>query len=84
MYWCSTLDSHKVSTLELFNRILDDARTFPREAQSYKELIQLINFLLRKFFKAVEESPFLVVEVSDRMFALSFCLPSQCRSIVSI
>lgn len=28
----------------------------------------MVNFLLRKFFKAVEESPFLVVEVCDVYF----------------
>lgn len=56
--------SFQVTTLELFNRILDDQKMLPRDS-AYKELIQMINFLLRKFFKAVQESPFLVVEVSS-------------------
>ncbi|PFH47597.1 hypothetical protein AMATHDRAFT_151707 [Amanita thiersii Skay4041] len=50
-----------VSTLELFHTILADKNSFPRE-QPYKDLINLVNFLLRQFFKAVEKDSFLVVE----------------------
>ena len=52
-----------MSTLELFKRILDEEKSLPRE-QPYKDLVNLINFLLRKFFKAVAEDSFLIVEVS--------------------
>lgn len=52
-----------MTTLELFNRILDDQKALPRDA-AYKELIQMVNFILRKFFKTVRENPFLVVEVN--------------------
>ena len=46
----------------LFKQIMAEERTLPRE-QPYKDLVALINFLLRKFFKSVEEDSFLVVEV---------------------
>ncbi|KAK0205546.1 timeless protein-domain-containing protein [Desarmillaria ectypa] len=51
----------KVSTLNLFKTILADQRSFPRE-QPYKDLINLINFILRRFFKALEGYPFLAIE----------------------
>lgn len=52
----------QVSTLQLFKAILDDQRSLPKD-RPYKDLIQLITFILRKFFKAVQEEPFLVIEV---------------------
>ncbi|TFK32404.1 timeless protein-domain-containing protein [Crucibulum laeve] len=51
----------KVSTLDLFKTILDNQKSFPRE-QPYKDLVNLINFILRKFFKALAEEPFLAIE----------------------
>ncbi|EIN14680.1 timeless-domain-containing protein [Punctularia strigosozonata HHB-11173 SS5] len=51
----------KVSTLDLFKSILANQKSLPKE-QSYKDLLSLINYVLRKFFKAVEEEPFLVIE----------------------
>ncbi|KAI4520868.1 timeless-domain-containing protein [Schizophyllum commune Loenen D] len=51
----------KVSTLSLFQRILNDQRSLPRE-QPYKDLVNLINFILRQFFKALSENTFLAVE----------------------
>ncbi|KAF9556074.1 timeless-domain-containing protein [Agrocybe pediades] len=51
----------KVSTLDLFKTILADQKSFPRE-QPYKDLINLINFILRQFFKALEKDSFLAVE----------------------
>ncbi|KAG8216231.1 timeless protein-domain-containing protein [Butyriboletus roseoflavus] len=50
-----------VSTMHLFKSILDDQRSLPKD-QPYKDLIQLITFILRKFFKTVEEEPFLMIE----------------------
>jgi replication fork protection complex subunit Tof1/Swi1 len=50
-----------VSTLNLFKGILADAKSLPKD-QSYKDLLSLVNFILRKFFKAVEQEPFLLVE----------------------
>ena len=52
----------QVSTLDLFKRLLEDQKSFPRE-QPYKDLVRLVNFLLRQFFKAVEEDSFLIVAV---------------------
>ncbi|KII91841.1 hypothetical protein PLICRDRAFT_38697 [Plicaturopsis crispa FD-325 SS-3] len=49
------------STLDLFRSILADQKSLPRD-QPYRDLINLINFILRKFFKALEEEPFLAVE----------------------
>ncbi|KAI0073615.1 timeless-domain-containing protein [Panus rudis PR-1116 ss-1] len=51
----------KVSTLDLFKTILAEEKTLPRE-QPYKDLIALINYILRRFFKAVEEDPFVIVQ----------------------
>ncbi|KAG6856013.1 hypothetical protein H0H87_008415 [Tephrocybe sp. NHM501043] len=51
----------KVSTLHLFKMILADQKSFPRE-QPYKDLVNLITFLLRQFFKALAEDSFLAVE----------------------
>ncbi|KAG9103444.1 Topoisomerase 1-associated factor 1 [Ceratobasidium sp. 370] len=51
----------KVSTLELFQSILKVQASLPKE-QPYKDLIQLINFVLRKFFKNAQEHPLLLVE----------------------
>lgn len=51
----------RVTTLDLFKSILADSKILPRE-QPYKDLVALINFILRKFFKAVEQNPFLLVE----------------------
>ncbi|KAI0942849.1 hypothetical protein AcV7_002147 [Taiwanofungus camphoratus] len=50
-----------VSTLELFKTILADQKSLPKD-QPYKDLIALINFLLRRFFKAVSEESFLIIE----------------------
>jgi hypothetical protein len=41
-------------------------KTFPRD-QPHRDLVSLVNYILRKFFKALEEEPFLAVEV--RLFA---------------
>jgi replication fork protection complex subunit Tof1/Swi1 len=51
-----------VSALDLFRSILADARTLPKD-QAYKDLLSLVNFVLRRFFKAVERAPLLLVEV---------------------
>lgn len=53
----------KVSTLLLFKSILSEEKSLPQE-RPYKDLVNLINFLLRKFFKAVAEDSFIIVEVS--------------------
>lgn len=58
----------KVSTLYLFQTILAAQKTFPRD-QPHRDLVSLVTYVLRKFFKALEEEPFLAVEV--RLFAVS-------------
>ena len=58
-----------VSTLYLFKQIMAEERTLPRE-QPYKDLVALINYILRKFFKAVEEDSFLIIEVGPCFHAL--------------
>ncbi|KAG6918286.1 hypothetical protein DXG01_015378 [Tephrocybe rancida] len=50
-----------VSTLNLFKAILVDQKSFPRD-QPYKDLVNLITFILRQFFKALGEDTFLAVE----------------------
>ncbi|KAG8829293.1 Topoisomerase 1-associated factor 1 [Serendipita sp. 400] len=51
----------KVSILAQFQTILSVQRTFPKE-QSYKDLIALVTFLLRQFFKAVEADRMVIAE----------------------
>ncbi|GJE93432.1 timeless-domain-containing protein [Phanerochaete sordida] len=51
----------KVSTLALFKAILDDEPALPRE-QPYRDLVALIHYVLRQFFKAAAADSFLVVE----------------------
>lgn len=62
----------KVSTLNFFKTILDDQKSLPKD-QAYNDLIKLVNFILHKFFKALEEEPFLAVEVRFS-FLLSYML----------
>jgi replication fork protection complex subunit Tof1/Swi1 len=57
--------------LELFKSILADQKSLPRE-QPYKDLVNLINFILRKFFKALSEDPFLAVEVGIDYLSIKF------------
>ncbi len=57
----------KVSTLNLFKTILAEEKSLPRE-QAYKDLVALINYILRKFFKEAAEDPFILVEV--RFFSI--------------
>ena len=59
----------KVSNLCLFKDIMAQQRMLPRE-QPYKDLISVINYILRKFFKAVGEDPLVIIEVRDQMLAL--------------
>ncbi|KAJ7608441.1 timeless protein-domain-containing protein [Roridomyces roridus] len=50
-----------VSTLYLFQTILAAQKTFPRD-QPHRDLVALVTFVLRRFFKALQEEPFLAVE----------------------
>ncbi|CED82764.1 timeless-domain-containing protein [Phaffia rhodozyma] len=51
----------KVSVLDLFQQILDNELSLPKDPSS-KDLLALIHFILRKFFKRLAEHPFLMVE----------------------
>lgn len=51
-----------VSTLRLFKAILGRKDSLPKE-QPYKDLVALVGYVVRKFFKTVEEDPFVLVEV---------------------
>ncbi|KAJ3842021.1 timeless protein-domain-containing protein [Lentinula raphanica] len=51
----------KVSTLNLFKSILADKASFPSN-QPHKDLVNLITYILRQFFKALEQEPFLAIE----------------------
>lgn len=59
--------------MELFQSILKVQSSLPKD-QPYKDLLQLINFVLRKFFKNVQDHPMLIVEVRQSPF--HFTLPS--------
>ena len=62
----------QVSTLDLFKTILEEQKSLPRD-QPYKDLVNLMNFLVRKFFKAVAEDPFLIVEVGHFSTTCPYC-----------
>ncbi|KAH7904136.1 hypothetical protein BJ138DRAFT_27591 [Hygrophoropsis aurantiaca] len=53
----------EVSTLTLFKSILDaqQQRILPRD-RTHTELVQLVNYILRRFFKALEGERMLAVE----------------------
>jgi hypothetical protein len=57
--------------LNLFKSILADQKSIPRDPP-YKDLVRLINFILRQFFKAIEENTFLAVEVSDIQYSMYY------------
>lgn len=51
----------KVSCLHLFQRILDDQLSLPK-GEGTQDLLQLIKFILRKFFKRLDADPFLMID----------------------
>ncbi|KAA1474618.1 timeless-domain-containing protein [Dentipellis sp. KUC8613] len=51
----------QVSTLDLFKSILANQKTLPKD-QTSKDLLALITYLLRQFFKAVEADSFVLIE----------------------
>lgn len=50
-----------MSCLYLFQKILDEQHSLPKTDQT-KDLLHLINFVLRKFFKRMEDDPFVMVQ----------------------
>jgi hypothetical protein len=53
--------TNQVSGFEVFKRVLDDQRSLP-PGQSTKDLLTCINYILRKFFKNLQQNPLLAVE----------------------
>ncbi|TFY59930.1 hypothetical protein EVG20_g7607, partial [Dentipellis fragilis] len=51
----------QVSTLDLFKSILANQKSLPKD-QTSKDLLALITYLLRQFFKAVEADSFVLIE----------------------
>lgn len=51
----------QISALNLFRTVLGDQKSFPKD-QPYKDLVALINYILRQFFKAVEADSFVLIE----------------------
>jgi len=51
----------KVSGFEVFKRVLEDQRTLPA-GQATKDLLACINYILRKFFKNLQQNPLLAIE----------------------
>jgi replication fork protection complex subunit Tof1/Swi1 len=51
----------QIGSLYLFRQILDERQSLPKGDAS-NDLIQLINYILRKFFKKVAEDKFVIVE----------------------
>ena len=61
--WFPSTEPGQVSALNLFKTVLGDQKSFPKD-QPYKDLVALINYILRQFFKAVEADSFVLIEVS--------------------
>lgn len=51
----------QVSALHLFQQILEQKALLPK-TDGARDLLQMITFVLRKFFKKVQEDPFLIIE----------------------
>lgn len=51
----------QIGPLDLFRQILDERESLPK-AEASHDLIQIINYILRKFFKKVAEDPFVIIE----------------------
>ncbi|WOO84917.1 Topoisomerase 1-associated factor 1 [Vanrija pseudolonga] len=51
----------KVSSMYLFGKVLEDQASLPKGKPS-KDLVELIGFVLRKFFKRMAEDPFMIVD----------------------
>lgn len=51
----------QVSSLALFRNIMDSKLSLPA-GDSSRDLIQLVTFIVRKFFKRLQEDPFLMIE----------------------
>jgi replication fork protection complex subunit Tof1/Swi1 len=51
------------TVLELFKRVLDDPDVAKAKEGPMADLRKLIEFVLKKFFKAVQDHPFLLLEV---------------------
>lgn len=50
-----------MSGLIIYKQLLDDQRSLPAH-QSSKDAITLVNYIMRKFFKSMEQDPFFAVE----------------------
>lgn len=61
-----------MSTLNLFRTILARKDSLPKD-QPYKDLIALITFIIKKFFKAVNEDAMMIVEVLTFLSYLCGC-----------
>lgn len=70
------------STLHLFKSILADQTSLPRD-QPYKDLVALINFILRQFFKAIEKDAFLAIEVDMPSESWNKFLKHGCVDVLS-
>lgn len=59
--WAKLSKSIQVSGFITFKKILDDQRSLP-PGQTSKDLIACINYILKKFFKNLQENPILGIE----------------------
>ena len=60
---------------------MDHKQYLPRD-QPYKDLVNLIQFLLRQFFKAVEDDPFIIVHVSTYNLRLVLDVTNESRPTI--
>lgn len=52
----------KASVLNLFRQILDDRKSLPK-TRPWQDLLSLIQFVLKEFFKVAREQPIILIEV---------------------
>lgn len=61
----------KTSALSLFQSVLDNRKKLPRQ-QSYDDLIKLVEFIVKRFFKLARSNPMMLLEVRRCLSRRSF------------
>jgi replication fork protection complex subunit Tof1/Swi1 len=54
----------KVSALNLFKKVLGDAKSFPKD-QAYTDAKNVLEYVVKKFVKAAKENHMVMIEVSS-------------------
>lgn len=74
----------KASVLNLFRQILDDRKVLPK-SRPWADLVTLIQFILKEFFKAARYEPILLIEVREWRSRVQplLTLDSRCSTLIA-